>query len=166
MTRRLMFLAIITLLVRQAAFSAKVPDIPIGSKFYIENRSQSDEAARFAVLLAGRLSKDEGKRRYRKPGFSVAERREDAAYVVRLMVIVRENTRTSVVDSNKTTHALVNAWLLDASGKELWSQEQDCVGSLLGEPTENCIRRLSDDLKSAQVDSEGKRAGLLGWKVK
>src|SRR5579859_3697321 len=161
-------LFLVVLMTSQMAFAVKVPDIQPGAKFYIENKSQSDEAERFAVLLASKLAEDEGSRnkRYLKPGFPVVERREEAFYVLRVMVVLRGNAKTSVFDSNKATHALVNAWLLDANGKELWSQELDCVGNLLGEPVKNCVRELSDDIKSAQVDSNGKRAGLLGWKTK
>jgi len=164
--KKLFAAALITILTSQVLLAAKVPDIQPGSSFYIENKSQSDEAVRFATLLASRLAKDEGNKRYRKPGLPVVERREEASYVLRIMFVLRADAKTSVFDTNKATHALVNAWLLDANGKELWSDEQDCVGDLMGEPVENCVRQLSDSIKSAQVDSNGKRAGLLGWRNK
>jgi hypothetical protein len=53
----------------------KVPDIPTGSKVYIENRGTTDEALRASLLLAGRLSKDEGGRNYLKPGYPIVDPR-------------------------------------------------------------------------------------------
>lgn len=161
---RLVLLLIVTLSQATLARAGEVPDIQTGAKFYIENKSQSDEAVRFAVLLASKLAQDEGNKKYQKPGFPVVERREEASYVLRFMLVLRRNAKNSVLDTIRATH--VNAWLLDANGKELWSTKQDCVEDFIGGPVMNCVRELSDDIKSAQVDSHGKRAGLLGWKIK
>jgi hypothetical protein len=152
------FVGLVVLEAAQAVFAAKVPDIPTGSKIYIENKSQSDEAARFAVLLASKLAKDEGGRNYLMPGFPVVERREDAAYVLRIMVVFRQVGRGGDVN------VLLNAWLLDANGKELWSKNDTCVTTTWTSSDKGCMRDLSNDLKSAQVNSDGKRAGWLGWK--
>ena len=32
------------------------------------------------------------------------------------------------------------------------------------EPARECYQHVSDDLKAAQVNAEGKRAGWLGWR--
>jgi hypothetical protein len=153
----------------------RVPDIPTGSKFYIENKSQSDESVRFAMLLASRLGKEEGGKNYSKPGFPIVENRADANYVLRIMVVFRPD--------KESTWVMLNTWLLDANGKELWSKDYSSLdpnstsafvnygaaGGLLhrltGEGSDpRTVVELSDNLKSAQVNSDGKRAGLLGWR--
>jgi hypothetical protein len=161
-----LLVVLFVIVAHQVMLAAKGPDLPQGSKLYIENKSQSDEAARFAVLLASRLAKDQGNKRYGRPGFPIVEKQEQAAYVLRVMFVLRENTQTDMIETKRTTHALVNSWLLDANGKELCSEKQHCRGFLMDEPTEVCAKQLSDDIKSAQVNESGKRAGLIGWRIK
>jgi len=158
MTERNIIISLVVFLLPLLAFAAEVPDIPMGSKFYIENKSQSDESVRFAMLLAEKLAKDEGNKRYQKPGFSVVEEREGADYIIRFSLVVREN--------GHETHAWLNALLLDAAGKVLWRAEDFRCATVFAERVEGCASELSGYVKRAEVNSEGKRAGYLGWKIK
>ena len=144
-----------------ASFAAKIPDIPTGSKLYLENKSTSDEAKLFTELFREKLGKDESKGVYSKPGFPVVDKKEDAAYVLRFLFVIRENQ--SNWGEGAQEHARVNVWLLDTSGSVIWEHNYDCV-RVFREPARECYQHVSDDLKAAQVNAEGKRAGWLGWR--
>ena len=88
MVKRNITVSLVVCFVSFVAFAAEVPDIRMGSKFYIENKSQSDESMRFAMLLAEKLGKDEGNKRYQKPGFPVVEEREGADYIIKFSLVV------------------------------------------------------------------------------
>ena len=60
-------------------------------------------------------------------------------------------------------HARVNVWLLDSKNAILWEHKYDCV-RVIRDPARGCYQHISDDLKAAQVNAEGKRAGMFGWR--
>ena len=62
-----------------ASIAARAPDIPTGSKIFLENKSSSDESQMFTELFREKLSKDETSRNYAKPGFPIVDKKEDAA---------------------------------------------------------------------------------------
>jgi hypothetical protein len=144
-----------------SSFSAKVPDIRSGSKIYVENRSTSDESQMFTELLREKLTKDETHRNYAKPGFPVVDKKEDADYTLRFFFVLRENEKS--FGEGAQEHARVNVWLLDSKGNTIWEHNYDCVRNFR-EPARECYQHISDDLKAAQTNAEGKRAGWLGWK--
>jgi hypothetical protein len=143
------------------ALAANIPDIPRGSKIFLENKSTSDESQLFTELLREKLSKDETSRNYVKPGFSVVDKKEDASYVLRFIFVLRENERSFMEGAQE--HARVNVWLLNSAGTALWEHNYDCV-RVFREPARECYQHISDDLKAAQINVEGKRAGMLGWR--
>lgn len=53
--------------------------------------------------------------------------------------------------------------LPDHRGTRWWEHNYDCT-RVFREPARGCCQHISDDLKAAQVNSEGKRAEFLGWK--
>ncbi len=133
------------------ALAAKVPDIPTGSKIFLENEGTSDESRMFTDLFREKLSKDESSRTNAKPGFPVVDKKEDAAYTVRFIFVMHDE------------HARVNVWLLDAAGKTVFEHNYDCV-RVIHDPARECYQHISDDLKAAQVNADGKRAGMFGWR--
>jgi hypothetical protein len=139
------------LLLSIASIASKVPDIPAGSKIFLENKGTSDESLLFTELFREKLSKDESGRNYAKPGFPVVDKKEDAEYTLRFIFVMREK------------HARVNLWLLDSKSTLIWEHNYDCV-AFFREPARECYQQISDTLKAAQVNAEGKRAGLLGWR--
>jgi len=144
------------------AFAAKVPaGIPTKSKMFLENRGTSDESQLFTQLLREKLSKDESGRNYEKPGFPIVDKKEDAAYTLRFIFVLRENQKSFMEGPQE--HARVNVWLLDATGTVVWEHNYDCV-RVFREPARECYQHISDDLKAAQVNAAGKRAGMLGWR--
>ena len=143
------------LLVSLPSFAAKVPDIPTGSKLFLENKGTSDESQMFTELFREKLGKDESSRTNSKPGFPVVDKREDAAYILRFILVVR--------DEHGDEHARVNVWLLDSKGTLLWEHNYDCV-RVFREPARECYQHISDDLKATQVNADGKRAGMFGWR--
>lgn len=151
----------LTLLAGSPAFAAKVPDIPTGSKIFLENKGTSDESLLFTELFREKLSRDETKRNYSKPGFPVVEKKEGADYTLRFIFVMRENARGFLESTQE--HARVNVWLLDSKGTLVWEHNYDCI-RVFREPARECYQSISDDLKAAQVNAEGKRAGLLGWR--
>lgn len=140
------------LLLSIASFATNVPDIPTGAKIFLENKGTSDEAQMFTELFREKLSKDESGRKYAKPGFPVVDIKEDAAYVLRFIFVMRGEKQ-----------ARANVWLLDSKGTVLWEHNYECT-AFFREPARECYQQLSDDLKAAQVNAENKRAGLLGWR--
>ena len=74
---------------------------------------------------------------------------------------MRENEKSFMEKSQE--HARVNVWLLDCKGVVIWEHNYDCV-RVFREPARECYQHISDDLKAAQTNSQGKRAGMLGWK--
>jgi hypothetical protein len=142
-------------------FAAKAPDIPSGSKIFLENKGTSDESQLFTELLSEKLRKDETSRNYAKPGFPVVEKKEDAAYTLKFIFVIRENQKSFMEGPQE--HARVNVWLIDSASTVIWENNYDCV-RVFREPARECYQHISDDLKSAQINSEGKRAGMLGWK--
>jgi hypothetical protein len=149
------------LLLSAASFAAKAPDIPAGSKIFLENKGTSDESQLFTDLFRENLAKDESKGGYAKPGFPVVDKKEDAAYILRFLFVMRVNEK-SFLDSGQEK-ARVNVWLLDSKGTLVWQHNYACV-RVWREPARECYQHISDDLKAAQVNTEGKRAGWLGWK--
>jgi hypothetical protein len=143
------------------AFAAKVPDIPTGSKIFLQNKGTSNESQLFTELLREKLSKDETSRNYSKPGFPIVDKKEDAAYTLRFIVVIRQNERGFLESTQE--HARVNVWLLDSAGKTVWEHNYDCT-RVFREPARECYQHISDDFKAAQVNAEGKRAGWLGWR--
>jgi hypothetical protein len=139
----------------------KIPGIRAGSRIYLENKGASDESQMFADLFREKLSRDDSSRNYMKPGFPIADKKVDAAYVLRFLPVMRENEKSFL--ENAQEHARVNVWLLDSSGNLLWEHNYDCV-RVFREPARECYQHISDDLKAAQVNSDDKRAGLLGWR--
>jgi hypothetical protein len=133
------------------SLAARVPDLPTGSKIFLENRGSSDESQLFTELFSEKLSKDETVKKYAKPGFPIVNKKEDAAYVLRFIFVMREK------------EARVNIWLLDSKGALIWEHNYECA-RFFREPARECYQQISDDLKAAQVNAEGKRAGLLGWR--
>jgi hypothetical protein len=144
-----------------ASVAAKAPDIRSGSKLYLENKSTSDESQLFAELLREKLAKDETHRNYAKPGFPVVDRKEDADYTLRFFFVLRENEKS--FGEGAQEHARVNLWLLDSKGNTIWEHNNDCVRNFR-KPARECYQHISDDLKAAQTNDEGKRAGWLGSK--
>jgi hypothetical protein len=142
------------------AFAAKVPDIPTGSKIFLENKGTSDESQLFTELLGEKLSKDESSRNYVKPGFLVVDTKQDAEYTLRFIFVLRENQKSFLEGPQE--HARVNVWLVDSKGTQVWEHNYDCV-RVFREPARECYQHISDDLKAAQVTVDGKRAGSLGW---
>jgi hypothetical protein len=141
--------------------AANIPDLPTGSKIFLENKGTSDESQMFTELLREKLSKDETRGKYSKPGFPVVDKKEDAAYLLRFIFVMRENEKSFMEKSQE--HARVNVWLLDSKGVVIWEHNYDCV-RVFREPARECYQHISDDLKAAQTNSQGKRAGMLGWK--
>jgi len=150
------------LLLGTASFAAKAPDIPTGSKLYLENKSTSDESQLFTQLFREKLTKDESKGIYSKPGFPTVDKKEDAAYVLRFLFVLRENQKS--FGEGPQEHARVNVWLLDSRGTVIWEHNYDCE-RVFREPARECYQHISDDLKAAQVNADGKRAGWLGWRL-
>lgn len=136
-----------------SSFAAKVPDIPTGSKIFLQNDGTSDESRMFTELFREKLSKDESSRTNAKPGFPVVDKKEDAAYTLRFIFVMREHDE----------HARVNVWLLDSTGKVVWEHNYDCV-RVIRDPARECYQHISDDFKAAQVNTAGKRAGMFGWR--
>ena len=143
--------ALITPLLVCLAFATKVPDIPTGSKIFLENKGTSDESQLFTELFREKLSKDESGKKYAKPGFPVVDKKEDAAYILQFIFVMREK------------QARVNVWLLDSKSTLIWEHNYECT-AFFREPARECYQQISDNLKAAQVNAEGKRAGLLGWR--
>jgi hypothetical protein len=153
---------IAVLLLSVISFAEKIPDIPTGSKFFLDSAGTSDESRMFTELLREKLSKNQMySGHYSKPGFPVVDKREDAAYTLRFIFVIRENQKDFFGDAEE--HARVNVWLLDSKGTLVWEHNYDCV-RIFRDPARECYQHLSDDLKAAQVDSRGKRAGRFGWK--
>jgi hypothetical protein len=148
-------------LLSSALFAAKAPDIPTGSKIFLENKGTSDESQMFTELFREKLSKDETKSNYAKPGFPIVDKKEEAAYILRFISVMRENERS--FGEGAQEHARVNIWLLDSAGTVIWEHNYDCV-RVFREPARECYQHISDDLKAAQVNAEGRRAGFLGWR--
>src|ERR1700730_15482200 len=123
MSRKAAYLLTI-LLVSPALFAAKAPDIPTGSKIFLENKSSSDESQMFTELFREKLSKDETKGHYSKPGFPVVDKTEDATYTLRFIFLMRENQKS--FGEGPQEHARVNVWLLDAAGTIVWEHNYDC----------------------------------------
>jgi hypothetical protein len=142
---------LLVLLVSVSSFAAKVPDIPTGSKIFLENKSTSDESQMFTELFREKLGKDESTRTNSKPGFPVVDTKELAAYVLRFIFVMRDE------------HARVNVWLIDSKGTTVWEHNYDCV-RVIRDAARECYQHISDDLKAAQVNAEGKRAGMFGWR--
>jgi hypothetical protein len=149
------------LLVSPGLFAARAPDIPTGSKIFLENKGTSDESLMFTELFREKLSKDETSGSFIKPGFPVVERKEDATYTLRFIFLMRENQKS--FGEGPQEHARVNVWLLDSASTVVWEHNYDCV-RVFREPARECYQHISDDLKAAQVNAEGKRAGFLGWR--
>jgi hypothetical protein len=143
------------------ARNGKAQSIPAGSTIFLENRGTSDESQMFTELLREKLSKDESNRNYSKPGFPVVDKKEDAAYTLRFIFVLRENEKGFM--ENPQEHARVNVWLVNSTDAVVWEHNYDCV-RIFREPARECYQHISDDLKAAQVNAQGKRAGLLGWK--
>ena len=154
-------IASLVLFLASPAFAGKAPDIPTQSKIFLENKGTSDESQMFTELLREKLSKDETSRNYTKPGFPVVEKKEDAAYTLKFIFVMRENEKSFMETAQE--HARVNVWLSDATGKVIWENNYDCV-RVFRDPARECYQHISDDLKSAQINPEGKRAGMLGWR--
>ncbi|HZR33478.1 MAG TPA: hypothetical protein VFA76_16660 [Terriglobales bacterium] len=157
-----MRLVIAVLMLIGLAISAKVPDLPQGASLYLQNQSKSDEAGRFEFLLRNALTKADGDsakksrwgaKHYFRSGLNIVPQKEKAQYVLSFYVIHREHTAQTLGD----------AVLQNTNGDQLWSAEYHC-GEL--DTVAMCVGWLSDDVKGAQVNPEGKRAGLLGWKLK
>lgn len=89
------------------------------------------------------------------------EKKEEADFVLRVLPVLRH--KDAGVATKAGNHARVTVRLLDAKGSRLWEHDYDCMASFR-EPMRECYQHISDDLKSAQVNAEGKRAGFLGWK--
>ena len=149
------------LLLGTASFAAEAPDIPTGSRLYLENKSTSDESQLFTELFREKLTKDESKGVYSKPGFPVVDKKEEATYVLRFLFVMRENQKSFGGEAQE--HVRVNLWLLDSRGTVIWEHNYDCI-RVFREPARECYQHISDDLKAAQVNAEGKRAGWLGWR--
>jgi hypothetical protein len=137
-------------------YAVRVPDITTGSKFYLDNKGTSDNAAMFTEELREELQKDSSTKKYRQPGFPVVEKKEEADYILRFVLVTRGNDN----------HARLKVWLLDPKGTTLWEGEHECSIMTTFFLVPNCAQFVSSDLKAAQVDAEGKRAGALGWKNK
>jgi len=135
------------------AFAAKAPDIPTRSKIFLENKGNSDEAQLFGELLREKLSRDESNEHRLKPGFPVVDKREEADYILRFIFIMRSGKE----------YPLANVWLFDSKGNLLWENNYTCV-RVFREPARECYQHISDDLKGAHVNAEGKRAGIVGWR--
>jgi hypothetical protein len=146
-----------------------VPDLPPGAEIYIESKSTSDEAVRFQSLLQSKLAETENRRGHFRPGFSIVSNKKDATYTLRYVFILRTNVPSCDIlfGCKPGVGAMVDASLFDASDHPLWSEEYHCGGvAILGEPVSYCARLVANDLKGAQIDAKGKRAGLMGWKTK
>jgi hypothetical protein len=136
-------------------------ELPTGSKLFLENKGTSDESQMFTELLGEKLGKDETSRNYVKPGFPIVDKKENAAYTLKFIMVMRENEKSFMEKAQE--HARVIVWLLDTTGTVIWEHNYDCV-RVSREPARECYQHISDDLKSAQVNAEGKRAGMLGWR--
>src|SRR5712671_380858 len=147
-----MLAALLALLLACPAFAGKAPDIPTQSKIFLENKGMSDESQMFTELLREKLSKDETSRNYTKPGFPVVEKKEDAAYTLKFIFVMRENEKSFMEAAQE--HARVNVWLSDSTGKVIWENNYDCV-RVFRDPARECYQYISDDLKSAQINPEG-----------
>src|ERR1022692_4444702 len=109
---------IAVLLLGTVSFAEKVPDIPTGSIFFLENGGTSDESRMFTELFREKLSKNEMySGHYSKPGFPVVDKKEEAASTLRFIFVMREAEE----------HARVNVWLLDSKGTLVWEHNYDCV---------------------------------------
>jgi hypothetical protein len=138
---------LLVLLVSVSSFAAKVPDIPTGSKIFLENKSASDESQMFTELFREKLNKDKSTRTNSKPGFPVVDKKEDAAYVLRFIFVMR--------NEHGDEHARVNVWLLDSKGATVWEHNYDCV-RVVRDAARECYQHISDDLKAAQVNADEK----------
>lgn len=96
------------------------------------------------------------------PDFPVVDSKEEATYVLRFLFVMRENQKS--FGEGPQEHARVNLWMLDSRGTVIWEHNYDCA-RVFREPARECYQHISDDLKAAQVNAEGKRAGWLGWRV-
>lgn len=151
---------LLVLVLISLAFAARIPAIPAGSRIFLENKGTADEDPLSTEWLREKVSKDETSRNYTKPGFPVVDKKEDASYVLRFN-FVPENLNGFMEGVKE--HARVNVWLLDSAGTIVWEHNYDCV-RVHGEPPRECYQHISDDLKAAQVNFEGQRAGMLGWR--
>ena len=122
---------LLVLLVSVLSFAAKVPDIPTGSKIFLENKSTSDESQMFTELFREKLGKDESTRTNSKPGFPVVDTKEDAAYVLRFIFVMRDE------------HARVNVWLLDSKGTTVWEHNYDCVRVIICDRCKSKMRLVN-----------------------
>jgi len=150
--KRLCVLFLLPVLV-SFALAARVPDIPTGSKIFLENKGTSDESQLFGELLREKLSRDESNSHRSKPGFPVVDKKEEADYVLRFIFVMR----------SREEYPRANAWLFDSKGTLIWENNYTCV-RVFREPARECYQHISDDLKGAQVNAEGKRAGIVGWR--
>jgi hypothetical protein len=109
----------------------------------------------FDEQLGEELQKDSSTKKYIQPGFPVVDKKEEADYILRFVLVRRGNEN----------HAEIKMWLINQQGGALWEGGHSCpILPTLLVPT--CAQFASWDFKAAQVNAEGKRCGTLGWKIK
>jgi hypothetical protein len=147
----------------------KVPDLPARATIFIENTGKpSTEAERFTRVLQSVISRSDDKHDRIRPGLTVVDSQSEADYVLRYEVFAgeREPGCNMLTCSYAYTQGNFRATvlLLSSHGTKLWEQEYHCFEPMGGESAEKCADHLANDVKGAQVDENGERAGAHGWK--
>ena len=150
--------------------STRVPGIQSGATIFLEGSDDwSSVAERFGQELQSVISRTDKKHDRIRPGLRVVNNKAAADYVLHYVVVAGERPLGCVGLGCQYTYIQGNlratVMLLSSDGTELWEAEYDCAEPLAGISAAVCADRLANDLKAAQVDKQGKRAGAHGWKT-
>lgn len=144
----------------------RIPDLPERASIFLQDKKQFDESESLQTLLEEKLSRTEGSKHRLRPGLQIKQKKEDAAFVLQFQLAIHSLDTACPWSqcANAPIHAFLEAVLTDAHGSRLWSKEYACRPTVTSTPADVCAGDLADDLKGAQVNASGQRAGALGWK--
>jgi hypothetical protein len=169
----LIFLVVQHTAVVAANSPTRVPGIQSGATIFLEGSDDwSSVVERFGEELQSVISRTDKKHDRIRPGLRVVNNKAAADYILHYVVVAGERPLACAglgwvgclypyIQGNLRATVL----LLSSDGTELWEAEYDCAEPLAGISAEVCADRLANDLKAAQVDKQGKRAGAHGWKT-
>jgi hypothetical protein len=155
---------------KKGKLPTRLPDIPARATVFIENTSAkwSREAGRFMDVLKDVVAHTDNKHSWVRPGLRVVDQKEGADYVLSYTAIAHEMPNGCNLLSCNYTYTQgnfrVTLLLTNANGTQLWSQEYFCQEPLGGISAEECADHVANEIKSAEVNDDGQRAGGKGWK--
>lgn len=165
---RILASAVLLALLSSVVFAGgkRVPDLPARASISLQNQKQSADSTEFQKYLESSLSRPDNRGHRRRSGLQVKKTKEEAAFVLQFELkraFGDTDCQAYTQCSSTPAYAYLDVVLTDASGGRLWSQEYSCVPTPTREPLDACAQDLGEDLKAAQVDANGKRAGWSGW---